>query len=176
MATKKATKKAPAKKAGRSAKAAKKKPPLGKAKTGMTLADWEAAGGDADEYKAAAAEALEATPKKTKAAPSAKVKAKAEAAKRRTKKRGTQLELEGMERPKIAEVEQAAESYEQVRDARCVLSAEEREKKETLIEVMTRHGLKYYKFEDHEVFVTESNNVRVKRLKPEDEDPDLMDT
>lgn len=63
-------------------------------------------------------------------------------------KRPKQDELPGVERPKIKEVEDAAEAYEEARDERMKLTEEETEAQVALVEVMKKHKVKVYKRAD----------------------------
>lgn len=59
-----------------------------------------------------------------------------------------QMQIPGTERKQVPEVEQAAESYREVRDERCELSRREKQKKLELLAVMKAHKVKKYKYDD----------------------------
>ena len=59
-----------------------------------------------------------------------------------------QMQIPGTERKSVPEVEQAAESYREVRDERCELSKREKQKKLELLAVMKAHKVKKYKYDD----------------------------
>lgn len=61
-----------------------------------------------------------------------------------------QLRIAGTERKTIADVEEAAEEYREVRDQRMALTKQEGEKQAALVEAMKRHKLTEYKFDDDE--------------------------
>lgn len=91
-------------------------------------------------------------------------------------KRARTPRLPGTEDAAIAEIEKAAESYEDTRDERMRLTGEEVEKKEKLLGAMDKHGKTEYIFNDHKVEVVEepgTRTVKVKRIgkqKSEDDD------
>lgn len=177
------SRKAPAGKraAGKSRPAGKKAPRSKKADAGVTSEDWEALGGDAganSPLNAPAEAPGEAAPDET---PKTKrAREKAEAAKGKTKKPQQQY-FDNMKPVEIPEVIQAAEKYEQVRDARSLLSIEERGARQLLESLMEKHNLTFYKFADHEITIDVMKKAKVKRLKADkgesegaDDDPDVM--
>lgn len=80
-----------------------------------------------------------------------------------------QQDLPGMENRRLAEIHDAALTYAEARDDRIAASAPEIEAKQTLLELMNKHKLEHYKFENVEVdLVHEKESVKVK-IKPEGE-------
>lgn len=86
-----------------------------------------------------------------------------------------QLEIAGTERPRVKEVDAAAEEYVEIRDKRMKLTVEEKERKEKLIAVMQQHKLTFY--EDLESdpplqvwLVNGEVNVKVKKLNGDEEE------
>ena len=61
-----------------------------------------------------------------------------------------QLRIAGTERKTIADVEEAAEAYREVRDQRMALTKQAADKQAALVEAMKRHKLTEYKFDDDE--------------------------
>lgn len=95
-----------------------------------------------------------------------------------TPKKAKQLGLpaEGMQRKKIAEIDKAAEAFRAARDTRMSHTKKEKERKLALIEVVKKHGLKSYVYEDEdgEEFAVEyaadqKENVKVRKLEHDDD-------
>jgi hypothetical protein len=84
---------------------------------------------------------------------------------------GKQGELKGIERPKIQEIEDAAEVYVKSRNKRMKLSKEEKADKTALIEMMKKHKQSIYKLDDGEI-VTISSTPQVKVSRPEEPEDD----
>jgi len=80
-------------------------------------------------------------------------------------KRARTPRLPGTEDAAIAEIEKAAEAYEDVRDERMRLTGEEVEKKEKLLEAMDKHEKTEYIFNDHKVEVVEEPGTRTVKVK-----------
>lgn len=89
-------------------------------------------------------------------------------------RRPKQKNLNGIEPEEDPEIEEAAEAYEEARDARCAASVPEKEKKQLLIEVMTRKKRKFYKRGELEITIDhkEKDDVKVKRKSSSDDEDD----
>lgn len=86
-----------------------------------------------------------------------------------TKKQTTpkQQKIEGFKPPEIAEVEQAAERYREIRDERMRLAKEESEENRKLVEIMQKHGIDKYRLEDGSVAeLVEETTLKAKVRKP----------
>lgn len=81
-----------------------------------------------------------------------------------------QAEIPGTERPRIKEVDDAAEAYVVQRDKRMKLSKKEKEAKTALISVMEKHKIEVYRDTEADLLVTvsEVTNVKVEKLKAEE--------
>ncbi len=83
-----------------------------------------------------------------------------------------QIELPGVERKKIKEIEDAAESYVALRDKRMALLEKEIESKAVLLDTMHKHKLTVYRLDDGRIVeVLPTEKVKVK-ASPEDGDGD----
>lgn len=94
---------------------------------------------------------------------------------------GRQKEIPGTERPKIQEVEDAAEVYVKSRDKRIRASKAESTDKAALIAAMQKHKLNVYAIADEGLVVTVTNGkpeVKVTESKEaeHDEEPDEAST
>jgi len=87
------------------------------------------------------------------------------------RKKAKQDELPGMERRDVPEIEQAADSYRQIRDERCALSKRESEAKAALIQVMKNKGRAYYSYNGLIVQLSNQENVKVKAKDEDDDEP-----
>lgn len=91
-----------------------------------------------------------------------------------------QKELDGMERPAIKEIEEAADAYVAVRDKRMALTTKEVAAKTNLMQVMLAHekdltkngdGDLVYRFDDEIVILKPGKaNVKVKAAHDDEED------
>lgn len=91
---------------------------------------------------------------------------------------GRQKEIPGTERPKIQEVEDAAEVYVKSRDKRIKASKAESTDKAALIAAMQKHKLNVYAIADEGLVVTVTNGkpeVKVTESKEADEPDDEPD-
>jgi hypothetical protein len=79
-------------------------------------------------------------------------------------------ELPGMEERGLPEIEQAAERYRMVRDARCAFSRQEAEAKGALIQVMINTGRTFYSYKGLVVQLSRTENVKVKAKDEEEDD------
>lgn len=83
-----------------------------------------------------------------------------------------QLSIAGTEEPTIQEIDTAAEAYIALRNARMKATEHETESKTALIEVMKKHGLSVYRFEDddgeHVVTLADKTNVKVTDVEEEE--------
>ena len=68
--------------------------------------------------------------------------------------RAKQSEIPGTERPKVKELDDAAESYVDARDKRMKLTEKEKVAKDALIAVMKKHGHNVYRDESASLVVT----------------------
>lgn len=75
---------------------------------------------------------------------------KNKASKKTAKKKQPSLPAPGMERTKIADIEDAAAEYLKARNGRQEQTKVETEKMAVLVDQLTKHGVKLYKFEDDE--------------------------
>lgn len=74
--------------------------------------------------------------------------------------------LNGMEEPVIQAIEDAAETYDDVKRERCVLSKDEKEAKESLTEAMLTAGRTHYITQTGIIVdATQKTNVKTKRKK-----------
>jgi hypothetical protein len=81
-----------------------------------------------------------------------------------TKKKPRQQRIPGTEEPSVPAIDQAAETYYDAKNARIKLSEEEKEAKESLIEVMLKEGLTRYITADGLVVdITNKSNVKCKK-------------
>ena len=70
-----------------------------------------------------------------------------------------QTELPGIERKKIKDIEDAAESYVAVHDKRISMTEKEVEAKAALLDAMHKHKLTVYRFDERIIEVTPKENV-----------------
>ena len=88
-----------------------------------------------------------------------------------TKTRHRQGHLNGLEPPRIKQLDDAAEVYYDVMQARCKLAKEEDEAKDNLTDKMKEHQVDRYETQDGLVVtVTSKSNVKVKRKENGEED------
>ena len=80
-------------------------------------------------------------------------------------KRPKQGYLPDLEPVTIREIDNAADAYVEVRDERCALSAEETKRREKLIELMRKHRLKIYEYEEKVVTFEHEDKAKIK-VKP----------
>lgn len=93
-----------------------------------------------------------------------------------------QLEIPGAERPKIKEIEEAAEGYVNLRDKRMRILTQEIAAKENLLQIMIAHskdlpknaeGEVHYRYDDELVILKPGkNNVKVKAVHDDGDDDD----
>lgn len=102
--------------------------------------------------------------------------APAEAPPTKGKKQG---ELDGFERPRIAELDKAAEGYRTARNERQAKTKVEKAKKQELMAVARKHGVKVYVYESDdgeelqlEYTAETKENVKVSKIEDTDEDED----
>ena len=75
----------------------------------------------------------------------------------------------GVEKPSIAEIDEAAEEYMKWRDKRMAITPEEVQSKKTLLELMLKHKLDTYEFDDKVVTVERKpETVRVKSAEKDE--------
>jgi len=92
------------------------------------------------------------------------------------KQRPKQTQIPGTEQTAHVDVEDAAERYLEVHETRRELAAEAKELKQNLIELMKKHGVTSYRFEDHIVEAGTRDVVRFKKQKPpQTNTPDDLD-
>lgn len=84
-----------------------------------------------------------------------------------------QRQLPGTEPDKIPEVEEAAEDFVAARDTRMANGVIEGQRKETLMNLMKKHKLKYHEYDNKriEMIAATKETVKVKNKKDAD-DPD----
>lgn len=106
-------------------------------------------------------------------APKADDTAPAEAKPTTGKKQG---ELDGFERPRIKEIDQAAEAYRTARNMRQEKTKVEKAKKQELMAVARKHGVKVYVYESDdgeelqlEYTAETKENVKVSKLEDSDD-------
>lgn len=94
-------------------------------------------------------------------------KKKSAAVKQDRKKSAKQTMIKGTEPPSISEIDKVARSYMDVRDERMSLTEEEVEQKNKLAELMRKHKLDKYEFDNFVVTRThsETDNVKVRTKK-----------
>lgn len=85
-------------------------------------------------------------------------------------KEAKKAHLDGMEPPSIKEIDEAADSYVSLRDKRMKMLAKEVEAKGELEEIMKKHELKTYTYEDKTVELVPSEKVKVRKVKDADEE------
>jgi hypothetical protein len=83
--------------------------------------------------------------------------------------------FDGMEPPRVKEIDRAAESYVEVRNEWQTLGVTMAERKEKLHALMTKHQLKNYAFDGMEVEVTMIEGVKVRKAKAESTNGDGHD-
>lgn len=71
--------------------------------------------------------------------------------------------LEGQEPPTIQEIDEAAEAYYALNDKSWKLRSKVKEAADELLEIMKKHGLTTYQYENKEVDVLEKEVVKVKK-------------
>lgn len=85
-----------------------------------------------------------------------------------------QTEIPGLERPKIKEIEDAADKYESTRDRRMALTEKEVEQMAELVAQMKAHKVQKYRLdEDRYVELVPSEKAKVRKVKheaPDDEE------
>ena len=81
-----------------------------------------------------------------------------------------QRELAGMERPKVKEIEDAAEDYVAIRDKRMSLTEKEVDARAVLLAAMEKHKLDAYRFDDRVVIVLPAKKVKVKTASDDEGD------
>ena len=122
--------------------------------------------------------------KKGKSKKTTKAKAKKEnatepAATPPAEKPKKQGELAGFERQRIAELDTAAEAYRMARNTRQAQTKVEKAKKQELMAVARKHGIKVYVYESEdgeeleiEYTAETKENVKVKKVEDLDDDED----
>ena len=83
-----------------------------------------------------------------------------------------QGELKGVERPKLRDVEEAADDYIKVRDKRKELLEEMKADCERLIVAMRRNKITRYAFDGYVIALEELEKINVKSVKEDDEGDD----
>jgi hypothetical protein len=83
-----------------------------------------------------------------------------------------QKEFAGMERPKIAAIESAADDYVSMRDKRMALVEKEISARTLLIQLMDEHKLTSYRYDNMVVTVLPAKKVKVKAAKDDGDDDD----
>ncbi len=81
-----------------------------------------------------------------------------------------QAHLDGMEPPSINEIDEAAQKYYDLNDKSWKMRGKVDEAREELLEVMKKHKLTVYDFDNKEVSVTEKEIVKVKKKKAGEEE------
>ena len=82
-----------------------------------------------------------------------------------------QEDLPGMSDRKLKDLHECAEEYAEKRDARQEIGREEVELKGRLLQLLKKHKLEHYEYEDVVVdLVHEEETVKVKIRKPKDQD------
>ena len=78
------------------------------------------------------------------------------------------IEGEGVAPKKIKEIEIAAGDYVSIRDKRMALTEKEVLARQTLVELMRKHGLTNYRYDEEEVVLIEGEfKVKVRLVDPE---------
>jgi hypothetical protein len=85
------------------------------------------------------------------------------------KAKQVKMEAEGFQGDRIKEIDQAAEVYVELRDQRMATLHEEIEAKATLMDLMNKHSLKAYGYENISVIIEAEEKIKVKRAKTGDE-------
>ena len=81
-----------------------------------------------------------------------------------------QEHLEGMEPPTVEEIEEAAEKYYGLNDKSWKMRGKVEEARDELLEVMNKHEMTTYSYDNKEITVTDKRVVKVKKKKPGGED------
>ena len=81
-----------------------------------------------------------------------------------------QAELRGMERPKVAEIEKAADDYVRFRDKHKALGEEKKAAAEVLVMAMNRAKLTKYRYDGQIITLLEVEKVQVKDADDHSED------
>ena len=78
--------------------------------------------------------------------------------------------IDGTEPVRVKEIEEAADTYRDIRDRRQELTREETAANEALLALMKEHGLTSYRYDGSEVTLAkEKEKARVRRIKAEGE-------
>jgi hypothetical protein len=83
--------------------------------------------------------------------------------------RPKQAEIKGMEAPKFADVEKAADAYVETRDERMRLLKDEVELKAAVIQALQSHGVKAYERGEYHITTESIDKVKVKIGAEEEE-------
>ncbi len=81
-----------------------------------------------------------------------------------------QTELKGVERPKIAEIENAADDYVRFRDKHKALGEEKKAAAEVLVMAMQRAKLTKYRYDGQIITLLEVEKIKVADVDSADED------
>ena len=86
-----------------------------------------------------------------------------------------QMKIPGTERKSIPEIEKAADKYRSVRDERMALTKKEAIEQTNLVNIMKKHDVSHYIFEDDdgeeaEVKIVDSVKAKVKKVRAGDGD------
>jgi hypothetical protein len=71
---------------------------------------------------------------------------------------------DGVEEKRIKAIDDAADLYTDARDKRMTLGEQEVERREKLLDLMKKHGLKRYQYDGQMVEITDG--LKVKKIKP----------
>lgn len=82
-----------------------------------------------------------------------------------TKQNEMPLKGEGVEVKRIAAIDKAADEYTDIRDKRMTLTEEEVAKRQTVINLMQKHGLTKYIYDGHVVELDKKDLLKVKPVK-----------
>ena len=82
----------------------------------------------------------------------------------------SQAELKGIERPKVAEIERAADDYVRFSEKHKALSEEKKGAAEVLVMAMKRAKLTKYKYDSKIITLQEVDKVKVSDADSDDED------
>lgn len=75
--------------------------------------------------------------------------------------------LEGLEPPSIDEIDESAQKYYDLNDKSWKMRGKVEEARDELLELMKKHKLTTYEFDNKEVSITEKEIVKVKKKKAE---------
>lgn len=86
-----------------------------------------------------------------------------------------QPELDGVGKVEVKQIEEVAEEYVRVRDARMDLTKKEVSARNRLLDLMHEHKLQTYEYDEHVVEITQKEKIKVKKAGADEDAEDADD-